>query len=107
MQQTKLPNPMNIGLAIKTLRSARGLTQKELAHASSLSVAYVCQIENNLKEPPISTLQQLSTAVGIPLSLVFFLASDASELAGVSQDVHEKLSSSIVNLLKGLKDAPR
>lgn len=96
---------MNIGKAIKTIRLARGLTQKDLAHAASVSTSYLCQIEKNLKDPPISTLSTISTAVGIPISLILFLASDREDLEGVSQDAHEKLSSSILNLLVGLRDA--
>jgi transcriptional regulator with XRE-family HTH domain len=87
------------------VQSARGLTQKTLARETALSVPYVCQIEKNLKDPPVSTLEGIAKALGVPLSLLLFLASDPSELDGISQDLHEKMSSSVVHLLRGLRDA--
>lgn len=103
----KLPTTtaMNIGLAIKTLRSARGLTQKALARETALSVPYICQIEKNLKDPPLSTLDAVATALGVPVSLLLFLASEPGELQGVSQELHEKMSSSVIHLMRGLRDA--
>ena len=68
---------MNIGLAIKELRKRHGITQKELAEVSGLSINAICSFERGHFTPSISTLQKLADALKIPLPV--FLLSMLSE----------------------------
>jgi transcriptional regulator with XRE-family HTH domain len=55
---------MKIGLKIKTLRMLYGLTQEELADRCELTKGYISQLENDVTEPSISTLEDILNALG-------------------------------------------
>ncbi len=55
---------MEIGLKIKRLRTFLGLTQEELADRCELTKGYISQLENDLTEPSISTLEDILLALG-------------------------------------------
>ncbi len=62
---------MNIGKKIKELRILCNLTQEELANRTELTKGYISQLENDLAEPSISTLEDIVNALGINLSDFF------------------------------------
>lgn len=63
---------MEIGKAIKELRKQHGISQKELAKASGLSINAICSFERGHFAPSISTLQKLADALEIPLPVFLF-----------------------------------
>jgi len=52
-----------IGKRIRELRRARGLSQQALAEKAGISVTYASQLERNIGNPTLSTIQQLATAL--------------------------------------------
>ncbi len=60
-----------IGRQVHLFRKKLGLTIAELAEASKLSIGMMSKIENGMTSPSLSTLQQLSSALGIPISDFF------------------------------------
>jgi len=65
---------MDLGSTIKNFRKQRKQTQQEFAAHCGITQTYLSQIENNLKEPNISTLTEISKQLNIPLPLLFFLS---------------------------------
>ncbi len=55
---------MEIGKKIKRLRTLLGLTQEELADRCELTKGYISQLENDLTEPSISTLEDILLSLG-------------------------------------------
>lgn len=53
-----------IGARLTALRSARGLTQEQLAGAAGVTKGYVSKIENGRVVPPIGTLLRIARALG-------------------------------------------
>ncbi len=53
-----------LGLRVRTLRRARGLTQESLAEVLDLSVAYVSLIERGGRNPPYTTVVAIAHALG-------------------------------------------
>ena len=51
---------MQIGQKIKTYRSARGLTVKELAAKAQITASMLSQIERGQATPSLNTIRQLS-----------------------------------------------
>lgn len=91
---------MNLGKALMLSRSQRGLTQAELAVRAGLSVSYLSLLEQNKRtDPSLSTIQRLAEALGIPTGVLFFLAADKKELAGLDAELQEKLALAALNLL--------
>ncbi len=62
---------IDVGRRLRELRTERGLSLRALAQASGVSVTAISQIEKNRVSPSVSTLQQLATALGVPV-IAFF-----------------------------------
>ena len=62
---------MKIGKKIKELRTKYNLTQEELADRVELTKGYISQLENDLTEPSVSTLEDIVLALGTNLSDFF------------------------------------
>jgi transcriptional regulator with XRE-family HTH domain len=90
---------MNIGKAIKLCRVQKDMLQSELAKKSGMSVAYLSLIEKGKRDPNISVLKTLSTALNVPLSILVFLGADKNELEGFDIDLREKLSATILEVV--------
>ena len=58
---------IDLGRAIKIIRTVRGYKQTTLARKAGLSTSYVSLIERNLRDPTFSTLVKLATALDCPL----------------------------------------
>ena len=70
---------MKIGKKIKELRTLHNLTQEELANRLELSKGYISQLENDLTEPSVSTLEDIVLALGTTLS-DFFKEEDIKQV---------------------------
>lgn len=90
---------MNLGKAIKTTRTARGLTQQELAQRANLSVSYLSLLEKNKRDPSLSSIESIALALNIPMSIMMFLAADRRELDMIDKGFVEKMSYAIYELV--------
>lgn len=81
---------MDIGLKIKELRTLRGLTQEELANRCELTKGYISQLENDLTEPSISTLEIILLALGSNFS-EFFSKEKEEQIIFSKDDYFEKI----------------
>ena len=80
------------GGQIRTLRTARGLTQADMARALDLSTSYLNQLENDQRPLTASVLVQLTTVFGVDAA---FFSGDAerrtaAELAELIPDISER-----------------
>lgn len=62
---------LNVGLRVRQLRTARGMSLRALAEASGLSVNTLSLIENGKNSPSVSTLQRAAVALGISITAFF------------------------------------
>ncbi len=60
-----------LGAKIRQLRKERGLTLKQLANKTALSVSLISQIELGKSAASVSTLRKLATALGVTMSYLF------------------------------------
>jgi transcriptional regulator with XRE-family HTH domain len=72
---------MNVSDRVKLARQKRGLSQRGLADKADLSNAYVQQLEHtgegaSIKEPGLTSLQQLATALDVPVEWLAFGSGD-------------------------------
>jgi transcriptional regulator with XRE-family HTH domain len=66
-----------LGQAIKVLRQARGLTQRQLAEAADTNETWISHIESGRTNPAWGTVVRISAALGISVS---DLASEAEQV---------------------------
>jgi transcriptional regulator with XRE-family HTH domain len=61
--------PRRIGMRIKRLREAKGLSQKALGTRAKVTDAYVAMLETGKrKNPSLPVLQRLARALGVPMT---------------------------------------
>ncbi len=60
-----------IGRQLREFRKSNGLSVAELANASNISVGMISKIENGQTSPSLSTLQNLSDALNVPVTALF------------------------------------
>ncbi len=67
---------MNLGQTIKLLRRSftPKMTQTRLAELCGVTQVYVSLLENNKKKPGIIKLEELSKALGVPISVLVLLS---------------------------------
>jgi transcriptional regulator with XRE-family HTH domain len=65
---------MNIADKIKTVREAKGFSQKEVALKINMDASQYSKIENGKNDPSSSTLDKIAQAMGVSLAELF--ASD-------------------------------
>lgn len=89
-----LDDDHRLGLDIKALRRARGITLEVLGEASGLSKGYLSQIERGTSSPSVKALHSISRALGVTISWFFPPRADADQdLRGfiVRADARRKL----------------
>ncbi|HEV7129330.1 MAG TPA: helix-turn-helix transcriptional regulator [Ktedonobacterales bacterium] len=74
-----------MGAVIRRERHERGLTLRELAERSALSVVYVGELEHGKKYPSAVVLERLADALDLSVADVLEMVAD--ELRGVPQPV--------------------
>lgn len=82
---------MNVGQAIRLCRTRRGASQGAVARQASCSVSYLSMLENNRRDPTLSTLTRVAHALQIPVGLLFFLASEQEDLGPIDGETAAKL----------------
>lgn len=90
---------MNLGTVIKNIRKQRGQTQQEFASSCGITQTYLSQIENNNKEPNLSTLKEISNNLGLPLPILFFLSLNEEDISPEKREVFEKLNPQVKTLI--------
>ncbi|MFT0861156.1 helix-turn-helix domain-containing protein [Ancylobacter sp. G4_0304] len=60
-----------LGLQVRAIRRDLDLTVSDLANAAAISVGMLSKIENGLISPSLATLQSISSALNVPLSMLF------------------------------------
>lgn len=95
---------MNIGRAIRFCRQQKGLTQPQLAARAQLSPSYVSVLEQGKRDPSLSSVDQIARGLGIPVSVLLFVAAEPGEVERLSAELHEKLAAATMRLLQASHD---
>lgn len=97
---------MNIGQAIKLCRARRGASQSAIASRANCSVSYLSMLENNKRDPTLSTVVRIAEALHMPIGLLFVLAADQSELGHVDARIADQLMQAALYSLKESANMP-
>ena len=85
---------MEIGKRIKDLRILLSLTQEELAARCVLTKGYISELENDLVEPSLSTLQDIVNALGTNMCSFFMEQEKKKKIVFKKDDYFEKTTPS-------------
>ena len=92
---------MNLGRAIRLCRTQRGLSQAKLAKTAGISVSYLSLLERGKRDPTLSTIEKIASALDVPVSILVFLAANDEDMSGLSSELREKLSYTALRLIEG------
>ncbi len=90
---------MNVGQAIKLCRTRRGFSQADLAQKAECSVSYLSMLENNKRDPTLSTMNKIAQALHVPVGIIFFLGAEGSDLIGIDKSLQGELARTALELL--------
>jgi transcriptional regulator with XRE-family HTH domain len=95
---------MDLGKTIQTLRKRKGYRQNTFADMVALSQTYLSQIENNQKEPNLTTLKLIAAKLDTSLPILFFLSLDEADIPASKKDLFQVLGPLVKPLIEGLAD---
>jgi transcriptional regulator with XRE-family HTH domain len=90
---------MNYGKAVKTLRAARQLEQRDLAAHAGLDSSYISLIEAQKRVPSTAALSAIAEALRVPMYLLMILASEKDDLHGVPEEVATHIGSTLLGVV--------
>ncbi|MES2418283.1 MAG: helix-turn-helix transcriptional regulator [Bacteroidota bacterium] len=93
---------MDLGNTIKEIRKQKGIKQNAFADLCNISQTYLSQIENNLKEPNISILREISARLQVSLPILFFLSLNDDDIPQSKRDVFQIIGPTVKTLIKEL-----
>lgn len=83
---------MSLGSRIRQIRCRAGLSQKEIAQKSGITVSFLSQVERGIASPSIKSLRNIARAIGIRVS--YLLSEDTAEskrIELVKKDTNERI----------------
>lgn len=93
---------MDVGTTIKQFRKKIGVNQQELADKSNITQAYLSQIENNKKDPNLSTLAAIADSLGVPLPILFFSSVSESDVPEHKKEAYAIMAPAINEMISSL-----
>lgn len=90
---------MNYGKAIKTIRAAKNISQKELSKKLDLDTSYLSRIEKGERVPSVDLLENIARKLAVPFYLFTLLASDKEDLKGANKEEMAKISKALLQVL--------
>lgn len=82
---------MNVGRAIRWFRQRKGVSQGEVAQRAACSVSYLSLLENNKRDPTLSTVTKIANALHVPVGTLFLVAAEPSDLGSIDERLVDEL----------------
>ncbi len=75
------------------------MSLEAVAEGADISVSYLSRIENRQREPTLDIVSKLANVLAVPMPVLIFLASDASELQGLDPQTEQQFSTLALELI--------
>ncbi len=90
---------MNIGEAIRIVRSRKGLRQRELAERLGLNQSFLSLVEKGKRQPTLKTVEKIARAMTVPPQLILLLACETPLDLAKFKPALQRLSLDMLDLL--------
>jgi transcriptional regulator with XRE-family HTH domain len=90
---------MDLGSAIKKIRKQKEMTQEVFASKCEITQTYLSQIENNQKEPNLSTLKKIGETLNVPLPILFFLSMNDDDVSAEKKQAFTMINPAVKSLV--------
>lgn len=98
---------MNYGKAIRIIRSAKGLEQRELASILKIDSSYISLLEKGKRKLSPKLISSISKKLSIPENLFKLLASEKHDLNKITEKESTQLAKYLLQVLVTLHDDKR
>ena len=75
-----------IGLRIKDLRAAAGVSQEELAYEIGMARSYLAEVETGKRNVSIRNLEKIAAGLGVSLSQLFEPCANVPDIHELARD---------------------
>jgi len=82
---------MNVGRAIRWCRLRCGASQTDVARRAECSVSYLSMLENNKRDPTLSTITKIADALHVPVGALFVMAAEQAELGKIDRKLADEV----------------
>lgn len=83
MKHDSPQRPKTLGVDLRALRKARGVTLQALADDLGRSVGWLSQVERDLSEPSVDDLRRIARLLHVPISTLFGQPAAPADEAGM------------------------
>jgi transcriptional regulator with XRE-family HTH domain len=90
---------MDFARAVRVVRAARGMTQKELAASARLDPSYISLLETGKRNPSLSIIEDIASALDVPLHVLMLFGADDHDLRSGGSDEAMKLGEHLLAVL--------
>ncbi len=84
---------VEIGKNILKLRSAKWITQENLAYGAEISVSRLRDIEHGYANPSLDTLESIAVELRVPLPALFLLSMNDEDILKMMRELRMQESS--------------
>lgn len=92
---------MSLNEALRLYRKARNLTQKQVAEKAGISVSYLSLVERGQRDPSLSTLEKIASAMGVSLTILAFMNADEDGLQRIDLQLAQRLKAAASCIVMG------
>ena len=89
---------MNIGKAIREIRTKAGISQTEFANRCGLSQTSLSQIEVGVKRPSQRTIVKICEVFDIPEAAIYFMAIEKGDVSKDKRKVYDVVFPTLMRL---------
>ena len=93
---------MDIGKAIKQIRTLKGLRQKELADRIGTTQGHLSQVEKNKTKPSLDMLENIAKQLNTPLAIWFWFTVSEEDIDWNKVEAFKICKPIIDEMIKGI-----
>lgn len=76
---------MRFDRALRAVRAAKGLSQKDLAARAGYNPSYISHLESGARRPSATAISKIAEALDIPETVLLLLGASRGELLSISE----------------------
>lgn len=93
---------MNIGIAIKRIRTEKGISQSDFAQKIGLSQTSLSLIENGVKRPSAKNLAKICESLEVPEQILYLYNLKVEDVPASKQELYKMLFPVVEDLITKL-----
>lgn len=90
---------MNYGKAVTVIRTAKELTQKELAELLDKTPSYISRVENNERTPSVEFVSLLCERLEVPVTLFMLLGKNYEQMDEMDRRLLDEMGTRLLEII--------